>query len=80
MASSTQAHEPFARRHAETQMASLAQCAQRHLRMQPLSTHIDPSQATDMRRLALQLLAHSARLAPAALLSVQSPSSLAWSQ
>lgn len=80
VASSTQAHETFARRHAETQLASLAQCAQRHLRMQPLCTRADPSQAPDMRRLALQLLAHSARLAPAALLPAHSPSSLAWSQ
>ncbi len=80
VAASIQAHETFARQHADTQMASLAQCAERHLRMQPLSTRVDPSRAQDMRRLALLLLAHSASLAPAALLPAHSSPFPAWSQ
>lgn len=64
VAGATAAHEPFARRHADTLMASLAQCAQRHLRMQPLCTRTDPGSAQDMRRLALLLLAHGATLTP----------------
>lgn len=64
VAAATEAHEPFARRHADTLMASLAQCAQRHLRMQPLCTRTDPASAQDMRRLALQMLAHAVTLTP----------------
>lgn len=80
VAAPVQAHETFARRHADTQMASLAQCAQRHLRMQPLSTRVDPSLPQDMHRLALLLLAHSTSLASAALLPVHSLPSTAWRQ
>jgi len=57
-------HESFARRHADTLMASLAQCAERHLRMQPLCTRTDPGSAQDLRRLALLLLAHAVTLTP----------------
>lgn len=64
VAAAAAAHEPFARRHADTLMASLAQCAERHLRLAPLCTRADPALAQDMRRLALLLLAHSATLTP----------------
>jgi len=64
VAAAAAAHEPFARRHADTLMASLAQCAERHLRLAPLCTRVDPALAQDMRRLALLLLAHSATLTP----------------
>lgn len=63
VAAATEAHEPFARRHADTLMASLGQCAQRHLRMQPLCLRTDPASAQDMRRLALRMLAHAVPLA-----------------
>lgn len=64
VAAATEAHEPFARRHADTLMASLSQCAQRHLRMQPLCTRTDPASTQDMRRLALLMLAHGVTLTP----------------
>lgn len=62
VAAAAAAHEPFALRHADTLMASLTRCAERHLRLAPLCTRTDPGLAQDMRRLALMLLAHSATL------------------
>ena len=77
VAASTQAHETFARRHAQAQMASLARCAQRHLRLAPLATHVDPRLPADMHRLALLFLAQAAALAPPAPRCAAQPAPLA---
>ncbi|MBS7780783.1 hypothetical protein [Acidovorax sp. CCYZU-2555] len=75
VAGATEAHEPFARRHADTLMSSLAQCAQRHLRMQPLCTRTDPGSPQELRRLALLMLAHAVTLTPG--LAATTPASFA---